>query len=53
MSIMFHGRKNQYLITKLAGFIHVPYNFTPKGLLKYCEENSMKAREHAKEYLKS
>ena len=50
---MFHSRKNQYLIKKVAGFIHVPYNFVPKKLKEYCEDNSNEARIHAREFVKS
>ena len=53
LSLMFHGRKNQYLIRRVAGFIHVPYNFTPKQLKDYVEENANEARHHAKEFVKS
>ena len=51
--LMFHPRKNQYLIKKVAGFIHVPYNFKAKQLKEYAEEHINSVRDHAREYVKS
>ena len=50
---MFHGRKNQYSIKKVAGSIHVPYDFTPDKLKDYVDDSASEARSHAREYIKS
>lgn len=53
LSIMFHSRKNQYLIKKVPGFVHAPYNFTAKVLSEYCQEHANEARLHARDFVKS
>ena len=53
LNLMFHPRKNQYLIKKVAGFIHAPYNFDPIKLKEYCQTNANVARSHAREFVQS
>lgn len=50
---MFTHHKNGYAIKKVAGYISAPYDFNPKKLKEYCEENANEARIHAREFVKS